>query len=326
MEDFKEASIWHLMYKIRYGRDEEKQTIDPYLANKITYIGSLYSAGLAYAGDIVYNAALLPLTVRQIKQVIFDDIAQDKYDWKILKAYIALVDNNIIKIFAEAWLKDGKEFYDFDGPEWFINIIQHHNIVDRCTLLTKMLSEYKNSKTQKNIKIINKIFSECPKEEIIASADIINNSTNAVRALLLTRAEMLPESYVIAGLKAMSNLTRQRAIDFKIKFSSLECLGPRGRLDAMKQLLGALDEYFIFMQNDYDPNSQYSWWQDRKKYKLKRKSKAFNIPFETMPTREEVEKFLFPCALKYNDEVVLVMKRYDEITEIKEKEDVNSSN
>ena len=72
----------------------------------------------------------------------------------------------------------------------------------------------------------------------------------------------------------------------------LKHLGPKSRLDAMKQLLGMLGYYYS--------------------------SNKYQHPFKTLPERSDVLEFLFPCSLKYNDQVKELVKRYDELTRQKE--------
>ena len=103
---------------------------------------------------------------------------------------------------------------------------------------------------------------------------------------LLARND-LPEEYVIMGLKSISKLSRQRNVALEIDLDALKNLGPKSRLEAMKQLLGLVYSY--------------------------NRIKPTKLPFKNTPNREDIEKFLFPCVLKYNEEVSLIIKRYEEL-------------
>ena len=78
----------------------------------------------------------------------------------------------------------------------------------------------------------------------------------------------------------------------------------------MKQLMGLFNSFYKF-QKKYGDKYYYSYRLSdaRSKYEeLKNK-----VPFKKTPTKEEVEQFLFPCSIKYNDEVIELIKRFEEI-------------
>lgn len=125
----------------------------------------------------------------------------------------------------------------------------------------------------------------------------------------------MPEKYVPKALKALGKLTGQRKIDAKIDFSTLQQLGPRERLNTMQQLLGTFDGCYRLMlyykKNAGNNTNDYYYRQYKERYE--RSGINNGLPFKELPSKEEIEQFLFPCSLKFNKEVSDLMARYNEL-------------
>jgi len=154
-------------------------------------------------------------------------------------------------------------------------------------VLEKLIKLYKKKKSKSRIEDIYDMFQNIDVQNLSKACELMAKSTPAVTAGLLNR-EDVPEKYIIKGLKALSKLSKQRDIKVKIDFKTLEHLGPKSRLDAMKQLMGIMNSWYRLKQTE--------------------------LPFKENPTKESIEKFLFPCSFKYNEEVSKLLKRFDEIT------------
>ena len=180
----------------------------------------------------------------------------------------------------------------------------------------------KKRKKAEFIHEIERIFDGLAKDNLKSGCDLLFKATPALSATLLRRND-IEEKYTIKGLKSISKLSKQRNLNIKIDFNMLSNLGPKGRLDAMKQLLGMFDGYYKYKvkQEEYyknNPNAHrysYGSWREEQ---LKRKSKSFGLPFTEIPKKEDVESFLFPCSIKYNDQVIAMMARFNELVEEEE--------
>ena len=130
------------------------------------------------------------------------------------------------------------------------------------------------------------MFQKVNDDNLDEACELLANSTPAIIACILNR-DGISEKYVVMGLKALSKLTKQRNIMVKLDFNALEHLSPKGRLEAMRHLMGIINK-----------------WGSRPK----------ELPFKTMPTKYDIERILFPCSMKYNEEVTNLLKRFDEIS------------
>jgi hypothetical protein len=275
-----EITIHDLVYKLDWTRVNRCEAIDPLLAEKITDLDKLY--GMGYYLQKKDLVKVLPKTKEKINEVILKSLSDNEINAWSIRALDVWLDTRIHNEFAKRWLNNGT--WD---TYWLVNNI---NLIDddlRVKMLAKFMEEYKESKSKYKVGNIETIFKVLTKKENFeAAAKLLSEGTPALQACLLSRAD-LKEEYITKGLKSISKLAKQRNVSAKIDLEVLKNLGPRSRLDAMKQLLGITNPYY---------------------------SKDMGLPFKTIPTTDEVSQFLFPCSIKYNEEVSKVINRFKEIT------------
>lgn len=279
--DDDETTIYDLVYKLDHKKINRCEAMDPILAKKITNLDKLN--GLAYYINKKDLVPLFPQTKKKINEIIIEEINSNHIDFWNVRNIEKWLDSSLHNNFAKRYIEN-------DGWEisWVVDNIQHIDDDLRIQVLSKLVDKYKNSK--KNVYKINhidRIFKKLEiKNNIETASKLLSESTPALQACLLSRSD-LGEEYTMKGLKSISKLSRQRNIAVKIDFEALKNLGPRSRLDAMKQLLGISNGY-------YSGNK--------------------NIPFQVIPSKDDVASFLFPCSIKYNEEVSKVLKIFEELT------------
>lgn len=320
MKDLSTLTLWDLAYELNVGNPELCGKIDPHLANKLDSLDSL--------GEIYFYLccggmhSFLPKTKSQINKLLADELNKDNEEvaWRYFKHFVDWLNKDMQDALAYIWL-DNDEI-DMDDS-WMISSLPADSETGLKTL-TKLVRLYKKRKNSHTIKLIEDIYMNLDKTHAKKGSEIIAKSTPAVSVALLKRSD-IPEKYAIKGLRSLGKLSKQRSLDIKIDFDMLKHLGPKSRLDAMKQLMGMFDRYYTFKRQQAErkktnPNYRSGWWEQRKERKLKAQAVEPELPFTTAPTRSDIEKFLFPCSLKYNDQVVEMMQRFDELIGQKEEE------
>ena len=180
-------------------------------------------------------------------------------------------------------------------------------------ILCKYVVSYKAVKYQSFVRYVGELFKDVAVENLGAACELIASSTPLMQSVFLKRGD-LEERYLLKGIKALSKLSTQKDIDAKIDFKLLEKLQPIGRLRAMKQLLGMYDGYFKVMQFYKKRYSMDNFYTNRAKERYEQNGKH-ELPFKEIPTRDEIGRFLFPCLVKYNEQVTQLMEKYDEMIE-----------
>ena len=305
MDRLQDADLWSLLY----GLDDTNQDIctklDPYVTAKINDISNLSSAAYQLG---CHNRDYLPLTRNKINSLFRNyicvwtqqNIANGGNENLTPSQYIDIsryakwLDKDIIDKIIKIWLSKDS-FYD-EKHGWLSETVDVNS--DLCVpVLQKLIKIYIKRKSRRNLKRIEDFFIKVGNVYLNEICSCIDLSTPTVKACLLNRDDV-GEKYIISGLKAIAKLTTQKKVKTKINFSILGHLGPRSRLDAMKHLMGLL-----------------YWYYDSRK-------DTYQLPFTTVPTREEIAEFLFPCSIKYNSEVIGLMERYDELINKKEEDHV----
>jgi hypothetical protein len=308
--------LLELVYSLKAYGDSEKENalVDPDIANEIGSIDRLACVSYYLSAYDRYIKEL-PKTKIKINEVCLTHLQTEKIEWFLLRRFYSWFETETRLAILNKWLVDDtatdtSDFGVFVGDQEIM--ASNPRSVE---ILKKLVNMYNGHKSQRSVKIIENFFKLINKDYLDEACAVISEATPAVAASLLTRGDVKDE-YMLGGLKAISKLSRQRNIDVKIDIKLLENLGPKSRLDAMYQLLGMLDAYVKYQtqmeaSRKNNPNSYtgYSYYEQ----KLKARSKEYTLPFKEIPSKEEIEKFLFPCALKYNSEVSELVERYDKL-------------
>ena len=309
MTDFETAELWELAYELNPHNAESCLKIDPYLADKIECLKDLFQIFyyLCY-GKIQNN---LPETKKKINQLFREELKNENINWHNLKRFCNWLDEDVKYKLIKVWLEDDKHNAQ---SSWVVDTFTVGELRTGdmgLKVIDKLTKLYKKNKSRKSIALIESLFNSIDSQFVDNACEIISKSTPAIVASLLRRTD-INEKYTIKGLKALSKLSKQRNVNIKIDFDMLKHLGPKGRLDAMKQLLGMFDKHFKWQQQHH-PSANYDIYH----YKCRKpKEVTYELPFKKIPEREDIEIFLFPCSLKYNSEVVAMMKRYDELVKL----------
>jgi len=305
MSDLENAELWELAYDLDPYNADKCAEVDPHLANKIEDINDLSQIYyyLCY-GSVQKN---LPATRNKVNQLFLEELKKGEgIDWFKFRRFYDWLGTDIKQQLAEKWLDDDESAAD---TVWVVNTTDFTSEIG-IKILEKLTKIYKKRKSKQNIHLIETIFVSLDKDFINDASKILASSTPAVAASLLRRSD-IDEKHTLKGLKALSKLSKQRDVEIKIDFDMLQHLGPKGRLDAMKQLMGMFDKYYKWQQ-------QYNTQDNRYYYRRRKpKERKYDLPFKEVPSKDDVEKFLFPCSLKYNDEVVAMMERYNELVNLK---------
>lgn len=305
MDRLQEADLWSLLYALDDTNQDICAKLDPHIAAKINDTYNLSSAAyhLGY-----YKNDYLPLTKSKINSLFRNYIhvwvSQNMGDfgkkyliasqYQDISRYARWLDKDIINEVTEIWLSKD-DYYD-ERHGWLSEVVDMND--DLCIPVSqKLIKIYTTRKSRRNLKRIEDFFVRVGTSHLGKICEQMDSSTPTIKACLLGRDD-IDEKYTISGLKAIAKLTTQKKVKTKINFSMLKRLGPRSRLDAMKHLVGLL-----------------YWYYDSRK-------DTHQLPFTTIPTREEIAEFLFPCSIKYNSEVSKLMERYDELINKKEEDHV----
>lgn len=248
----------------------------------------LDSKTLLYAYYHIKNKSYLikhlPETVLKINSVILEDDNLKKSSL-IVKALLPWLSDDTILNVVQSSITDEEflRFYNcaydvvnkaFDLKPEMIN-----------TALNTSIGIYSKHPKLDYLEGIKFMFQSAPLSELDNMCKILCSGTPTVASCLLSRSDISDE-YILVGLKSLSKLSKQKSISVKINIEMLKKLGPKSRLDAIKQLLGLMK---------YGGRTTPS------------------MPFDPIPSKDQLRDFLFPCSIKYNSEVSDVMSKFSEI-------------
>lgn len=280
--DYEDANIFDLLSSLNPSDEEKCAELDPHIASKFKDTESLAEAFYYMCYGNLYE--LLPKTRERINAILSDHLSEDKdIDWWRFEAYRNWLLDDLKNQLAAAWLND-----DSAQCVWIADSVPSDSPLI-VQALSKMTNIYKGRRSAKNLEAIETLFSRTSAEYLDAGCKVISSSTPAVAVCLLSRNDV-DEKYTLKGLKALSKLSKQRSVNTKVNFDMLGNLGPKARIDAMRQLLGMIGGY---------------------RGHIRVVSKR--SPFTSIPTRDEVETFLFPCSLKYDEQVKELLKEFDNL-------------
>jgi len=312
-------TLWSLSYSLYSASEKDYLEIDPFIETKINDNGDLnaISSGLRH----VTNINCMPLTMSKIDKIVnlVYDSAETINDLSEMCRWISEKTKQRI---VSQWL-DGTQssYYSFPRP---VVLSAYESYKEKQNdIMSKLIIMYRNGKRHYVYNVIAELFTKVCPENLEKCCEIISSATPLIKTIFLKRGDLL-EKYIVMGVKSLSKISSQKNIDIKLDFNILSKLGPSSRLKAMKQLLGMFDRYYINMiyyQTIY--HDQYMAEKWKKKFETCGKT---NIPFKNIPTKEEVAQFLFPCSIKYNDEVSKLVAKYEyllKLIEEKPKEEEN---
>jgi len=312
MTDYANSSLWDLAYNLDPTNQDLCAHIDGHLANKLEDMDNLLEIYYYLCYGEMHT--LLPSTKKKINELLSEELKDvDNIQWWQFKNFAQWFEGDLKDTLAKEWLDNDNADLDV---AWMVNSLDA-DIDTNLKILEKLVRMYKKKKSSEIVNVMERIFVGMVSDRIDEACAIVSKSTPAVIASLLKRND-ISEKYTLKGLKALSKLSKQRELNIQIDFDTLKHLGPKARLDAMKQLMGMFDKYYQFKQTVKPSN--YSYGYNYKERRLKSKAKEYSLPFKTVPKKEDIERFLFPCCLKYNDEVVSMMQRFDELTSQKEED------
>ncbi len=318
VEDFSKLDVTDLAYKLKrdliVDKPDYNATIDPFLADKIISSDDLYK--VFYLLNYDYLISCMPQTKCKINKIFVDEINSDTIDWWEVKRFEKWLDTICVENIVAKWLSTK----DINIPYGLLHTALY-SVADKeavgAKILQKLVDNYKNKKSYYLIDIIEKVFVKINPKDVEQSCETLSKSTPAISACMLKRSDV-PEKYIPKALKALGKLSGQREIGTKVDFKALENLGPRGRLNAMGQLLGTFDSYYKAMSYYKKDIDTYYYKHYKQRHDLYGKQKS--MPFKELPNKEDLEKFLFPCSIKYNEEVTQLMSRYDELISIEKQQ------
>lgn len=258
--------------------------IDPHLAERLKTLNDLKDIYFYLrCGDL---CNVMTETRNKVNDLLLDYLENSDVNWKLFEKLNRWLDNSVKGKLVDIWL----DSEDVNPDSMWIGESIPSDHKENVKALKRFVDIYRANRSNDNLTIIESLFKNIGSDKLGEACDVIAKSTPAIACILLCR-EQVSDDYTIKGLKAMSKLSKQRSVEVKIDFDMLKHLGPRGRLDAMKQLLGMMNK-----------------WGSKKR----------ELPFKSLPTREEVEFFLFPCSIKYNEEVVELVNHFLQLTGQKE--------
>lgn len=301
--------LWDIAHSLDATNFDLCKAIDPRLASKINSMEDL----LDIYWYICYGNmhSILSHTREKVNEIWRSEFQKEgDRNWWQVKRFTDWFDEDLRSILTKKWL-DGDDDFNIDA-EWMVSSLPSDSETS-LKVLDKLIRNYKKKRSSDLIKLIEDVFVGIDSDYIDKGCELISKGTPAISVTMLKRTD-IKEKYTLKGLKSLSKLSKQKDMDIKIDFDMLKNLGPKARLDAMKQLMGMFDEYYKFKQTQSPSQYGYSWKEKR----LKSKAKTYSLPFNEMPNRSEIETFLFPCALRYNEEVKAMVKRFDELTNQKE--------
>jgi hypothetical protein len=276
-----DANVFDLAYRLDPSSAEVCQQLDPLLAAKLHSMDELKTVYFHLCYGNTYQS--LVETRKRVDAILNDYVnAESNLDWKFLHKFQRWMGEGLRTKLVKKWLTD--EEVSVDSVWVGVSIPPDH---PECVkALDRYVGMYKLERTQENLGLIEELFLVIKAEKLAEACETLSSGTPAVASILLSRSDV-PEDFTVKGLKAISKLSKQKNINIKISFDMLKHLGPRSRLDAMKHLLGIITNC---------------------------NSKQRELPFHTIPNREDVEFFLFPCSIKYNTEVVELVEHFSKLT------------
>lgn len=283
MSGYESKDLWELFLHLNPDNGNE---IDPFISSRLKDINDIFNNYYLFT-RVPGLVAVLPKTTEQINRILnnlIDNPIEGVEWWKVsIFAQYKWINGKLKDKLLRKWLNDEELRF---SAEWVYQDVDNDSDL-YIPVLEKLIQCYRFKKSQELISHINNIFINAKKEQVEDACKVLEAATPAITVCLLNRDD-IPDESIVKGLRALSKLSKQRNINVKIDFKKLEHLGPKMRLDAMKQLMGIMDK-----------------WS---------KSKQTELPFKSVPTEDEIRKFLFPCSFKYNDQVASLMERYNEIT------------
>lgn len=301
--DYSAASLWDLAFELDPSDQVKCKEIDDYLHLAIKNIDNLKEIFFHLCYGEMH--LLLPKTLNKVNELLRLELEKENVEWSLFSNFNIWLNDATKQKLTTIWLNSEDTSFNTD---WLTDtIFENENI--SIEVLKKLINLYKSSKTQTNINMVEKAFMFLNKNDLKDGCVAMAKGTPAVSVFLLKRDDV-EEKYTITGLKSLSKLSKQRNLDIKIDFNTLKHLGPKGRLDAMKQLMGMFDKYYKFKKEKQNNNSYYYGWKEKQ---LKKNSKEYSLPFKEVPNKEDIETFLFPCSIKYNEEVVNMIERFKEL-------------
>jgi len=274
------ANVFDLAYRLDPSDPDKCEQIDPLLAPKLKSIEELKTIYFHLCYGHLYDS--LPATKTKVEEILCDYLEEDNLDWNFLQKFINWLSKDLRTKLVDKWLTVDK----IDPRSVWVGSFIPSDHKECIRVLDIYLGMYKANRSQDNLKLIEALFNNIGEDKLEDACKILSKGTPAISALLLSR-ENVPDDFTITGLKALSKLSKRKNINVKMDFNMLKHLGPRSRLDAMKHLLGIIG-------NCYSKNTE--------------------LPFTSIPKREDVEFFLFPCSIKYNTEVVELVEHFDKLT------------
>lgn len=279
---YEEYNVFDLSYKIAevVTAPSEAAIVDQELSSKIDHVEDLDRIYFYLRSDNRIPK-VFPKTVNRTVSLLSESVHnKNNVNYLRFKRFERWLDSDTLARLAELWLEDTSGLNEQNF--WVLKYVPRDTKYG-LKALQKFTQIYKKHRSNTNIEIIEMLFTNIPKEDLLKACEIVSKSTPAVSSVLLSRND-IGEEYIVKGLKAISKLSKQKNIDIKIDFDMLERLGPRARLDAMKQLVGLCSG-----------------------------KKIGELPFKKVPDEDEVKKFLFPCAMKYNEEVKQLVDKFNEL-------------
>lgn len=285
MGNFSTMNIWELG-KQAWLDKSSRQEIDNYMCDKIINMDDLLMVYHFLCAPGLEQS--MPKTRQKINSLLSSGNFESVSQFKNLYAWF---DSNINEKLLDGWL-NGEDL----GQYVDIFNINQDSVNNNFKIFERLLDICKSNKSQDYIKLIEKLFIGLDEVHVDKACQLLSKLSPSISFILLKRKN-IKEKYLIKGLKSLSKLSKQRDLDIKIDINSLEYLGPRARLDTMKQLLGISK---LYLNNSHCRKAFYSPSKN-------------HLPFDPIPDKSELEKFLFPCSLKYNEEVKTLLGRFDEL-------------
>jgi len=286
MTDYANSSLWDLAYNLDPTNQDLCAHIDGHLANKLEDMDNLLEIYYYLCYGEMHT--LLPSTKKKINELLSEELKDvDNIQWWQFKNFAQWFEGDLKDTLAKEWLDNDNADLDV---AWMVNSLDA-DIDTNLKILEKLVRMYKKKKSSEIVNVMERIFVGMVSDRIDEACAIVSKSTPAVIASLLKRND-ISEKYTLKGLKALSKLSKQRELNIQIDFDTLKHLGPKARLDAMKQLMGMFDKYYQFKQTVKPSN--YSYGYNYKERRLKSKAKEYSLPFKTVPKKEDIERFLFP--------------------------------
>lgn len=308
------SSVWSLSQQLYAVRDNQQECleIDLFLAEKLNTTEDLW-----YASNYIRDSRpeWLPTTKIKMNALIRDIyIRGEDVNGYCVDNIEKWLDISTKRLVLDRWMKIEENYsssHSTNKIQTIIKSVFNSDVSVRVNIFNKLTKAYRNYKNARLVKLISDLFSVADVENIEEYCKVIASSTPLVKSIFLKRGD-IPEKYVLMGIKSLAKLSTQKNIDVKVDFNLLSKLGPRGRLQAMQQLLGMFDTYYHKMMY-YKKNNNDYYYNVYKGYYDNYGVKLDNLPFKEIPSREDVEKFLFPCSIKFNTQVSQMMEKYDEI-------------